>query len=870
MAFIGIGAAVASALGFAGSTLVAGIVDFGVTTAASIGISYAAAALAGKPAPTTSAVSGGMNGTLQAGGALARSFPLGACATSGSLVYANTWGTASPGGNDTPNAYLTQVIALSDMPGSSLTDLWVNGSKVTYDPNGSRDTVNGIDLGVKIPEFIDTTGYLWIKFYDGTQTAADVLLTNLVSSDTHPYQSTRVGVGIAYAIVTSLTNDTLYTSFPTMLFGITGIPLYDPTKDSTNGGSGPQVYSNPATWGGDGDNLPAVQAYNVLRGIRYNGAWFYGLQQTTQANLPTVNWNAQIAKCRVAITGASGPEPTYRAGGQIAVSSQPADALDSIMTACQGKISEVGGFYKVHLGVPDAFSAAFTDDDILSTEDQTYTPFLSLADSINGITGTYPDPTQAWQTATAPPLYNAAFEAQDGSRRLLANPTFDLVPYPEQVQRLMSSALAAARQERSHAIVLPPPFWPLEPGDTVRWNSVRNGYVDKDFVVTSIADQANCDVGVNILEVDPTDYDWDHNTDYKPPTTGPTTFLPVPAQGITDWFAVGTIINDSSGSPRRPAIALSWDGDMPGVVGVQYQVQHKNVDGTWTVVAAGRTDQLTAGTLLISQSLLPNTAYQARGQYIPSAPRDMLWSDWLDVTTPNVLLTLADFDDTVTALINGIDQFDSDGINQALNLIASVVSNVNALTSVDKQAVRSELDAVAGGAKASIESLQTVVANNEEAFAEFSTTVSATFGSSFSTINTVSDAVATIDGQTAAAVSLTLDVNGFVVGTQFVNGGPGADSFTVTTDKFQVAAPGVSGGDPVPIFTVANIAGAPAVGINGDLVVDGSLTPRSINTGSLAAISANLGNITTGQIQSPDGLFLIDATNKRIIISDLT
>lgn len=857
--------------GFA-AVAIAATANAAVALGASIGISLAAQALAAKPATPSQTASSGfaVQTTINSGGAISRSFPLGLTNTAGSLVYANTWGTTGVQGDATdltPNAYLTQVIALSDLPGSTLQEFWVNGAKVTL--TGSALNLTG--LGLAIPEYNgDGEGdHLWIKYYDGTQTAADDLLISVVTSSDRPYSSTRIGVGIAYAVVTSLVDDVLFSGIPTFQFTLSGIPLYDPTQDSTNGGSGSQVYSNPATWGGDGDDLPAVQAYNVLRGIRYNGAWLYGLQQTVQANLPTINWNAQIAKCRATITGVSGPEPTYRAGGEISVSTQPADALDAIMTACQGKITEVGGSYKVQLGVPDAFSAEFTDDDILSTEDQTYTPFLTLADSVNGITGTYPDPTQAWQTATAPPLYNATYEAQDGSRRLLANPTFDLVPYAEQVQRLMSSALAAARQERTHNIIMPPPFWAAEPGDTVRWNSTRNGYVNKDFIVTAISDQANCDIALTIVEIDPTDYDWDHDTDFKPPTVGGTVYSQPSPQGIIDWFAVGTIINDSSGSPRRPAIALSWDGDMPGVVGVQYQVR---LASNSSEVTSGRTDQLAAGTLLISQSLLPNTAYQARGQYLPSSPRDMLWSDWLDVTTPDVRLTLADFDDSVIAMVNGIEQFDAAAIQQAINTISSIVADINSITWTDKKTLNTDIAATAANASAEISQVQTVAVNTQEALADFTTTVNATFGPSFSTVTTVSDAVATLNGYAAASYSVTLDVNNYAIGFALVNGGSGVSSFTVTADKFQIAAPGVTGGDPKPIFTVANVNGTPQIAISGDTYADGSINAISLNVGELTAISEHLGNGTVdGALTSIDGSgMVVDWTNARITVSDGT
>ena len=77
-----------------------------------------------------------------------------------------------------------------------------------------------------------------------------------------------------------------------------GLRLYDISRDSTQGGVGPQRFADPATWGGDGDFLPAVQIYNLLRGITYNGQWFYGLQNLSSSRLPAAAWIAQIEKHR--------------------------------------------------------------------------------------------------------------------------------------------------------------------------------------------------------------------------------------------------------------------------------------------------------------------------------------------------------------------------------------------------------------------------------------------------------------------------------------------------------------------------------------------------------------------------------------------
>lgn len=837
----------------------------GLSLATSYGLSYAARALAGDPNREAQPTAlNGVQGTLQSGADIPRSFNIGYSVTAGSLVYANTWGEIQPGGSElTPNAYLTQVIALADLPGGDLLEVWVNGEKVTLELDGA----GSFGQGWPVTEYRkEGNPYLWIKYYDGSQTTADAFLVDTVASTDRPYESTRVGTGVAYVIATSLIQDTLFSGFPTFKFAVSGIPLYDPTKDSTNGGTGPQRWSDPSTWGGDGDDFPAVQAYNILRGIYYDGEWLYGLQRMTAARLPAANWNAQIAKCRATITGTGGPEPTYRTGGQISVDAQPVHAIEALLTGCQGRLSEIGGFYKIHLGAPDSPSFSFTDDDILSTEEQNFAPFFGLADSVNGITATYPSPAEGWNMKPAPPLYDEDFEAEDGARRLLASPVFDFVPYDAQVQRLQKSALQEARRARRHTLSLGPPFWLVEPGDVGEWTSARNGYVDKQFRVDGVTDKANLDVILNLTEIDPADYDWDHATEYRPVGTGPTV-IPRPApQGVIDWFAEPATIDDSGGSPRRPAIRLSWDGTLAGVVGIQFEVR---LASNAAQVTRGRTDQLAAGALLISQSLLPDTDYQARGQYIPSAPRDMLWSDWLDVTTPDVRLTLADFSDSLTAIVTGIEQVDVTAINAAINLIAALAANQDARNWLDKKELRSQLDATAGNAKASIEEIRAVMVDDQIAFANYQATVSATFGPAFSEVSTVSAAVATLDGYAAASWGVTLDVNGHIAGIQLVDASDSVSAFIVTADKIQFALPGVNGGAPVPFLTTGTVNGVPAIGMTGDFYLDGVITAQAMNVGELTAISAHFGSaVVDGDLTSSNGKMVIDFDDGFIDIYD--
>lgn len=835
-------AAAISAAFFAGSAIATTLIAGGLALAAS----YAVRALTGQP-QSGAKESFGVQGQLAGGGDVPRSFGLGDHLTAGSLVYANTHGA----GYDTPNAFLTQVIALSDLPGERLLGLWVNGARVTL-PAGAADYTSWTDdddLGYPIPEYIrphngegSPTPHLWVKFYDGTQTAADRFTVAQCNSAERPYTSAHVGRGVCYAVVHAFNDENLWNGFPTFKFELSGVPLYDPSRDSTVGGSGPQRYGVPSTWGGDGDNFPAVQIYNILRGFSYGGAWLYGLQSTAAARLPAANWIVQIEKCRASVIGTSGPEPSYRTGGQVDVNAQTANAIEAILTGCQGRISEIGGFYKIHLGAPDSPTFTFSDSDILSTETQVYRPFFSLADSVNGIQATYPDPAQGWNTATAPAYYRSDLEARDGDRRLMANPSFDFVPYAEQVQRLQKSAIEEAQRARTHTLTLPPAFWVVEPGDVGEWTSARNGYIAKQFRVDAMVDRANLDAVLSLTEVDPSDYDWNSDDDFTPVTGGGTISNPPAPQAIDSFDAQPYTLVDSDGIGRRPAILISW-GVQPGISAVQFEVRLA-ADGS--SVTRGRSDRPTAGNLIITQSILPATDYEVRAQYVPSSPRDMLWSDWIAVTTPDIRFSLADFDAALTAQVTTIRDALQDQINEALNRIASIASDVAARAPLNMQQVRSQLAARSEDALAQIDDVRTVAVTTEAAFASFSTTATATWGSTTAFVENSATAIATLDGYAAASWGVSVGVDGVITGSIRIDGGASWSAVTIRADKFQIQLTGFNGDAPLLPFTVGTVNGVPAVGINGaNMYLDGTLNARAIVAGSITAAKIGAGEITS-------------------------
>ena len=417
----------------------------------------------------------------------------------------------------------------------------------------------------------------------------------------------------------------------------------------------------------------------------------------------------------------------------------------------------------------------------------------------------------------------------------------------------------------------------------------RNGYEDKLFRVDSVGDQPNLDCVFNVTEIDPADYDWDHATDYTGVATGVTVIPRPQPQGVVDWYAEGVTLNDADGLGRRPAIRIAWDGSLPGVVGVQYEVR---LTADLSHVTRGRTDQLEAGALIISQGLIPLTAYQVRGQYLPSCPREMLWSDWLDVTTPDV--PAGDMPDWIIAQTTLVMDYLNDRLTELEQRIATYTARDMARNWTDLKETRSQLSSRSDAAFAEITHVETVatsadaalassiytvqvelntaeasivtnataIATLDDAFASYSTTVNATLGSHTASINTHSTAITSIEGWGATNYGVTLDVNGYSTGFELLNGGGGISSATFVQDKFQIAAPGVGGGAAVPIFTVANVAGSPKVALRGDMFVDGSINAIALVADSITATQIQAGAINTSElaINSVDIINIIDGS----------
>lgn len=832
--------------------------------AAAIGLSYLAKALAPKPSmPDISSLPGGTTGKLQFGGAVPRAFGVGRYMTAGSLAYANVYSAATAStaaaalsdttaaSGSTPNAYLVQVVAICDLPGADLVGLFVNGAAATYNP-----ATPAVFEGIPVPEYNKSgKDHLWVKFYDGTQVAADPALVELFGTDPdRPYASTRVGTGVCYAVVTALVNQDLFPGFPQFKFVLDGIALYDRRYDTTAGGSGSQRWATPSTWALTSN--PIVIAENILRGISYDGNWVYGAQTVAAAQLPYASWSAAASECDTAIDlDAGGTEPQFIAGGEIRFDVEPAATLEELLKACNGRLAEVGGTYKVRAGAPGSAVFSITDNDILSTEPQTFEPFPGLGQTINAVTAKYISPAEGWVAKDAPPLYDATLETADGGRRQAVDISYGFVTSGTQVQRLMKAERDTHRAMRTHALPLPPEAFVLEPLDVISWTSTRNGYSSKLFEIGSAEDLPNLNMGVAVKEIDPNAYDWDETVDEQPVTDG--TLVPIgppAAQPIVDWNAVPWVIT-SDGVQSGPGIKLSWDTASDDIDGIAIEIRRASDEEVIYSKSFKDADLFARGSIVVSQNLIYNTAYQARGRYLPISVRDTSWSSWINVTTPDVRATVAALNDELNKRITSQLDEAMALLRDTQGQIASLAAEQDAANWLDKRGTKTALTAAFASAYSAVISESAVRASEDDALAVDITSTLArvddvSAGSLFRAVASAGTqgALSVIDLQVSASVGATFASAGIQIAA-YVDEAEAPYSrlrFYATSTEFGI--PGVTGGDFFAPFAVDYVNGVQQIALRSDAIPDGAVTLRTLGSGILGKLSY----ATSSDVQKTD------------------
>ena len=193
---------------------------------------------------------------------------------------------------------------------------------------------------------------------------------------------------------------------------------------------------------------------------------------------------------------------------------------------------------------------------------------------------------------------------------------------------------------------------------------------------------------------------------------------------------------------------------------------------------------------------------------------------------------------------------------------------------------------------ASISNEATARANQDTTLATQISTVSTTVGNNTAAITQLTT---TTDGY-AGKWSLSFNANNRVVGAVTLNGTQTSSTFSILADKFIIVHP-TANATTLQAFIVGLVNGISTVGINGNLIVDGTIAARHIladaitadkiaagavgaseiaagsitadkmNVTALSALTANMGTVTAGILQSADGKMVINLNSKSITMT---
>ncbi|MFN4090533.1 MAG: hypothetical protein ACK4QW_16030, partial [Alphaproteobacteria bacterium] len=529
----------------------------------------------------------------------------------------------------TPNAWLTYLIDLGDMPIDALEGLIVDGAPAepaegSHPDYGAAWRLRGRD------------DRLWVRFHDGTQTEADEMMLALYGDHPErPWLPDMVGHGIPYAIVTLRYDRELYKGMPRVMAVARGVRLYDLRADTTAGGDGPQRLDDPATWAWT-DN-PMVIAWNIARGLRLPGAgnivWGGGFPA---ADLPAAVWAAAMNACDEEVDdGDGGTAPAWRAGYEATLDSEPADTLDEMARASAAQYAEIGGILKVRVGGPGLPVHTVGPGDVSVTDERLSDPFPPPDLLYNRVHAIHPDPEALWEPREIPVVADPDDEAADGGPRD-ATLQLDAVTDSAQARRLAELYYRDGRRMRRHREVLASDAAHLEPLDAVLVTRPARGYDGKVFEVTEVAYALRrVTQQVALRERDP--------ADWSIPVRAPLGALPpapaLPAPQVLDGFAVAGIEVEG----RRPGLRLSWSGAaLDDARGVEWQVRRA---GQTEVILRGSTAGARDGEALLWAGILPATAYEARIRLV--ADRPVAWTGWLGATTPPARLGWEDLDGAI-------------------------------------------------------------------------------------------------------------------------------------------------------------------------------------------------------------------------------
>jgi hypothetical protein len=299
------------------------------------------------------------------------------------------------------------------------------------------------------------------------------------------------------------------------------------------------------------------------------------------------NWDDTLAiaeanVCEEAVSIlAGGTEERFTCNGLIDTSQAPKTVIPELLTSCLGRLTYVGGKWRMYTAHYRTPTIGFDIDD-LDGRIKTL-PLISMRENFNAVKGTYYSPDAAWQPTDFTPVKSVTYLNEDNADDYTyADVSFPYTHTDSGCQRLAKIHLSRVRRKVTT-------FWPLnlagllvQPCDSVYLTRTRYGWDEKVFEVTDFqlairedGDNTRLGCDLSFRETDANVYEWDVDEE-EPPAAAPVTTLPNAATCEPPGAPVITEANviTRSGSRAKTDLTVTYTASADGFA-TDYEIAYK-------------------------------------------------------------------------------------------------------------------------------------------------------------------------------------------------------------------------------------------------------------------------------------------------------
>lgn len=394
----------------------------------------------------------------------------------GSFAFINT----SSISGSTLNNLLWFVVVLADHEVQSIGDIYLDNELC---PSGSINPSTG---NVASPTKFNGK----LKIFKFLGTSSQAVHPDLDAAFTEITSDFRLR-GCAYLLLQLTRDDTAFPNgAPRDITAIvSGLKLYDPRKDSTNGGSGSHRASNPSTW--QFSENPALMARWYLSGgsVVNTGETTrlikYGMKEG-DSRIDDAYTIAAANVCDELLTGAEddpnqGLDNSVRffAGLEATTGQTHRTVLQDLLDAMAGTMTYVQGKWRISAGAYETPLHSFTQEDLYG--DLEVSDTSDGDDRYNAVSAVFFDRLGSYAEATTIFRTDAAYETQDGGERLTREIDLRAVTDQYVAQRLAEIQLRKSRMMRTIKITGALNLLKVAPNETFALSHERYGWTNRVF-----------------------------------------------------------------------------------------------------------------------------------------------------------------------------------------------------------------------------------------------------------------------------------------------------------------------------------------------------------------------------------------------------